>query len=136
MSFIQVLDPDGNYIRGHDMLGEDLFGTAIQPADLLIDELDRLWILSAERFFVIDREGNLSKIFECRGASYTRVSQPTGPTPPSEDTPRGYTIVASTDTPRLHIPSESGGETCISATSIGTTSSAIAFGSSLTFMAV
>ncbi len=97
LDLIQVLDPDGNYIRRHTELGLDLFGGELHPMDMTVDALDRLWIIGKDRIYVLDREGNLQRIFERRGAPYQRPQAPPGPRLPTESTPRGYTIYASSD---------------------------------------
>ncbi len=94
---IQVLDPNGDYLRRHAELGVDIFGAPLVPRDILLDRFVRLWILNEDRIYVIDREGNLARIFERPGAPYTRVPQGASPDDSPERTPRGYTIAASTD---------------------------------------
>jgi len=94
---VQVLDPNGHYVRRHAELGIDLFGTAQVPMDIQLDSFDRLWIISPHRFYVIDRMGNLARIFEQRNAPYSRAPQAGSSMPPTEDTFRGYTVTASSD---------------------------------------
>jgi len=93
---VQVLDSAGNYLRRHRDLGLDLFGAQLIPQNILLDKRDSLWIVGGDRIFVIDRFGNLERIFEKRGAPYVRTT-PTGPPMPPEHTSRGYTILPSTD---------------------------------------
>jgi sugar lactone lactonase YvrE len=92
-----VVDPDGNYIRKYDELGMDLFGTPLNPQEVMVDSADRLWVIGRDRFYVIDSDGNLARIFERRGAPYVRATQGAGSGMPTQDTPRGYTIVRTSD---------------------------------------
>ena len=94
---VQVFDPDGNFVRHHFMLGYDLFGTGLDPRDLYIDALDRLWMIGNDRIFVIDRDGYLVRIFEQRGADFNLVQEPDAPLPPPEEREQGYKLYASTD---------------------------------------
>jgi hypothetical protein len=93
---VQVIDSAGDYLRRHRDLGLDLFGSPLNPQNILLDKMDRLWIVGGDRIFVVDRFGNLERIFEKRGAPYVRTT-PTGPPVPPEHTSRGYTILPSTD---------------------------------------
>ena len=94
---VQVLDENGNYLRRHRDLGIDLFGSPLEPKDLAIDSLDRLWIIGESRIFILDRDGNLVQIFESRGAPYVRPAQSGKTVIASEHTPLGYTILPSAD---------------------------------------
>jgi hypothetical protein len=95
-NLVQVLDSSGHYLRRHTDLGWDFFGTELDMTDIQLDQNDRLWIIGTDRIYVIDRAGNLDRIYERRGAPFSRAQQPwTGE--PSEDTPVGYTILPSTD---------------------------------------
>jgi hypothetical protein len=91
---IQVLDRDGNYVRRHIELGTDLFGVSLAPRDIVVDSLDRLWAIGAQRVYVLDKNGDLLRIFETRGAAYQRVNRHPLAQPP-EQSPLGYTILPS-----------------------------------------
>ena len=95
-NLIQVLDSDGHYIRRHSDLGLDIFGEVLQPRDLQIDALDRVWIISSHRIFVLDRDGYLVRIFENRGAPFTPVESSSN-LPPPEERVQGYTIFSTSD---------------------------------------
>ena len=95
-NLVQVLDSSGHYMRRHTNLGLDFFGTELDLTDIQLDQNDRLWIIGSDRIYVLDRMGNLDRIYERRGAPFSRARQSwTGQ--PSETTPVGYTIMPSTD---------------------------------------
>jgi len=95
-NLVQILDTTGHYLRRHTDLGLDLFGTTLEPDNIFIDRLDRLWITGPDRTFVIDRYGNLQRIFERRGAPFNRPQSAIAPAP-TEQTPRGYTVLSSSN---------------------------------------
>ena len=93
-SLIQVLDPDLNYVRRHYRIGEQLFGNGIYIVDIAVDSLDRLWLLGPERIVVLDKAGNLLRIFESLSLSRQRSTNAMDtPTIPPEVLPEGYTIL-------------------------------------------
>lgn len=96
-NLVQVLDSSGNYLRRHTALGWDFFGTELNMMDIQLDQSDRLWIIGTDRIYVLDRFGNLERIYERRGAPFSRAGKPWTGTAPSEQTPVGYTIMPSTD---------------------------------------
>jgi len=91
---IQLLDADGNYVRRHMNLGTDLFGSPMTDERIEVDKFDRLWVYDPDRIYIFDRDGNLVRIFERRGAPYNRTNTP-GMSIPSEHTPQGYTVLPS-----------------------------------------
>jgi hypothetical protein len=91
---VQVLDNNGDYLRKYMSLGYDLFGEPLLPKHISVDALDRLWVNGPDRIYVLDKDGNLLKIFERRGATYSRPPQ-NASNLPSENTPLGYTILPS-----------------------------------------
>ncbi len=95
-NLVQVLDSSGHYLRRHIDLGLDLFGETMDLLDIQLDRLDRLWVIGANRIYVLDRHGNLLRIFERRGAPYNIGSQVPSQGIPTEETHLGYTILPST----------------------------------------
>ncbi len=91
---IQVLDPDGNYVRKFERLGEVILGYPEFFKLIEIDTLDRLWVINDNRIFVIDRDGNLVRYFRTLNARQQRSTQLEGISNlPTENQPVGYTIL-------------------------------------------
>ncbi len=96
-NLVQVLDGSGNYIRRHLNLGLDLFGVALEPDSIHLDSLDRLWVIGLNRIFVIDRYGNLARIFERQGADYNFQAQSANRIINTHESHLGYTVLPSND---------------------------------------